>query len=95
MLNVSFQENDINLDKEIDREEFVNLIKQITANTFVAVSQGLMLTLVTAPTMAMVTKQATERIPHVGKFVQKIPNSVYAPLLTLAAVLIQQAWQES
>ncbi|KAK9911478.1 hypothetical protein M0R45_035386 [Rubus argutus] len=93
-VRLMIQENDINLDKEIDREEFVNLIKQITAHTFIAVSQSLMLTLVTAPAMAMVTKQATERIPHVGKYVQKIPNSVYASLVTLSAVLIQQAWRE-
>jgi hypothetical protein len=92
--NVSLQENDINLDGEIDREEFAKLIKQITADAFVVVSQGLILTLIAAPTIAMATKKATEGVPHVGKVVQKIPTSVYASLLTLAVVLIQQAHQE-
>ncbi|KAK9911480.1 hypothetical protein M0R45_035388 [Rubus argutus] len=92
-VRVMIQENDINLDGEIDREEFAKLIKQITADAFVVVSQGLILTLVAAPTIAMATKKATEGVPHVGKVVQKIPTSVYASLLTLAVVLIQQAHQ--
>ncbi|CAN6697663.1 unnamed protein product [Malus baccata var. baccata] len=34
------KENDLNLDGEIDREEFANFIKQLTADTFIIVSQG-------------------------------------------------------
>jgi len=93
-VRVMIQENDINLDGEIDREEFAKLIKQITADAFVVVSQGLILTLVAAPTIAMATKKATEGVPHVGKVVQRIPTSIYASLLTLAVVLIQQARQD-
>lgn len=88
------QENDINLDGEIDREEFTKFIKQLTADTFIVVSQGLILTLVAAPTIAMATKRATEGVPGIGKVVQRLPNSVYASLLTLAVVLFQQASQE-
>ncbi|XP_062101429.1 uncharacterized protein LOC133807236 [Humulus lupulus] len=85
------QECDINLDGEINREEFVKFIERITANTFITVSQGLILTLVVAPTVAVATKRATEGVPGVGKVVQKIPNSIYASLITLAIVLFQKS----
>lgn len=89
------QECDINLDGEIDREEFVSFIKRLTAGAFVTVSQGLILTLVVAPTVAMATKKATEGVPGVGKVVQKLPNSIYASLVTLAVVLFQKSLVES
>ena len=89
------QECDINLDGEIDREEFVRFIQQVTANAFTVVSQGLILTLVVAPTVAMATKKATEGVPHVGKVVQKLPNSIYASIVTLAVVLFQKSVLES
>ncbi|XVE90335.1 hypothetical protein DITRI_Ditri20bG0069200 [Diplodiscus trichospermus] len=80
------QECDLNLDGEINHEEFVKFIQQLTTNTFVVVSQGLLVTLVVAPTVAMATKKATEGVPGVGKVVQKLPNSIYASLVTLAVV---------
>ncbi len=52
------------------------------------------MTLVVAPTVAMATKRATEGVPGVGKVVQKLPNSIYASLVTLAAVLFQKSIQE-
>ena len=88
------QQNDLNLDGEIDREEFAKFMKQLTAETFVVVSQGLILTLVAAPAVAMATKRATEGVPGVGKVVQRLPNSVYASLITLTVLLFQQARQE-
>lgn len=88
------QEHDINLDGEINREEFAKLIKQMTADTFCVVSQGLIVTLVAAPTVAMATKRATEGVPHVGKVVQRIPTSVYASLVTLIVVLVQHTRKE-
>ncbi|KAB2627009.1 hypothetical protein D8674_020627 [Pyrus ussuriensis x Pyrus communis] len=88
------KENDLNLDEEIDSEEFAKFIKQLTAETFVVVSQGLILTLVAAPVFAMATKRATEGLPGVGKVVQRLPNSVYASLLTLTVLLFQQVRQE-
>lgn len=88
------QECDINLDGEIDREEFVRFISQLTAEAFVVVSQGLILTLVVAPTVAVATKKATEGVPGVGRVVQRLPNSVYASLVTLAAVLFQTSRQQ-
>lgn len=50
------------------------------------VSQGLIISLVVAPTVAIATKKATEGVPGVGKVVQKLPTSVYASLVTLAVV---------
>ncbi|KAF2288092.1 hypothetical protein GH714_004351 [Hevea brasiliensis] len=67
------QECDLNLDGEIDYDEFVTFIRRLTTDTFAVVSQGLILTLVVAPTVAMATKKATEGVPGVGKVVQKYP----------------------
>lgn len=83
-------ESDMNLDGELDRAEFVNFILHVTRDTFVTVSRGLIVTLVAAPTMALLTKRTTESVPRVGKVVQKIPNSVYASLVTLVLVALQQ-----
>lgn len=85
------KECDINLDGEIDREEFVKFMQKQTADTFSTISQGLLISLVVAPTVALATKRATEGVPGVGKVVQKLPNSVYASLVTLAVVALQSA----
>ncbi|XP_041001907.1 uncharacterized protein LOC121247598 [Juglans microcarpa x Juglans regia] len=90
-VRVMIEDCDFNLDGEIDREEFVRFIQQLTTDTLIAVSQGLILTLVVAPTIAIATKNATAGVPGVGKVVQKLPNSVYASLVTLAVVLFQQS----
>lgn len=89
------QDCDINLDGELDHEEFVKFITQLTADTFITVSQGLIITLAVAPTVAMLTKKSTEGIPVIGKTVQRLPNMVYASLVTLAIVLFQNAGQEA
>jgi hypothetical protein len=75
--------------------EFVQFLEELTTHTLIAVSQGLILTLVVAPTVAMATKKATEGVPGVGKVVQRIPNSIYASLVTLALVLFQKSQEES
>ncbi|KAM7476616.1 hypothetical protein LguiB_023859 [Lonicera macranthoides] len=82
---------DINLDGELDREEFVKFIFKLTADTFVTVSKGLILTLAAAPTLALVTKKTTEGVPGIGKVVHKVPNSIYASLITLAILLFQNS----
>ncbi|KAK6119287.1 hypothetical protein DH2020_046975 [Rehmannia glutinosa] len=84
------QESDINLDGELDREEFAKFIRRITKDTVITVSQGLIITLAVAPTVALLTKRTTENVPGVGKVVQKIPNSLYASLVTLVIVAFQQ-----
>lgn len=83
----------MNLDGELDREEFVKFMMELTADTFNTVSQGLIISLVLAPTVALATKRATEGVPGVGKVVQKLPNAIYASLVTLAVVAIQNASQ--
>lgn len=54
-------------------------------------SQGLLIALIVAPTIALLTKRSTEEVAHVGKMVQKMPNSLYASLVVLTVVLFQQA----
>ncbi|KAL8171448.1 hypothetical protein V2J09_023252 [Rumex salicifolius] len=82
-------ECDMNLDGELDREEFIKFIERLTADTIRVVSQGLIITLVLAPSIAMATKRATEGVPGVGKVVKKLPTSIYASLVTLAVVMMQ------
>ncbi|KAJ1395456.1 EF-hand domain [Sesbania bispinosa] len=89
------KECDINLDGVIDRDEFFAFIQQMTADTVTVVSQKLIVTLVVAPTVAVATKKATEGVPGVGRVVQRLPNSVYASLVTLAAVWFQKMGQDS
>ncbi|KAK9120385.1 hypothetical protein Syun_018002 [Stephania yunnanensis] len=82
---------DINYDGELNRDEFAGVLKKLTADTFTVVSQRLIISLIAAPTVALLTKRATEGVPGVGKVVQKLPRSVYASLFTLAVVLIQKS----
>ena len=88
---LSLQQCDVNLDGAIDREEFVKLMTELTKDTFSTVSQGLIISLVVAPSVALATKRATEGVPGVGKVVQKLPSSVYASLVTLIVVAAQSA----
>ncbi|GMH17177.1 hypothetical protein Nepgr_019018 [Nepenthes gracilis] len=85
------EESDINLDGELDRDEFIKFMQKLTAEALTVVSQGLIITLIVAPSVALVTKRVTEGVPGVGRVVQRLPNSVYASLVTLAAVLFQQS----
>ncbi|KAB2627010.1 hypothetical protein D8674_020628 [Pyrus ussuriensis x Pyrus communis] len=87
------KESDLNLDGEIDREEFAKFIEYLTADNLVVLDQ-LILTLIAAPAVAMATKTVTEGVPGIGKVVQRLPDSVYASLVTLTVVLFQQAYQE-
>lgn len=89
-LREMMKEFDKDSDGELNREEFSRFIKQLTADTACMVSQGLIITLLVAPTVALVTKRATEGVPGIGKMVQKLPNSVYASLVALAVVMFQR-----
>lgn len=82
---------DLNLDGQLDREEFSEFIKKFTANIMTKISQNMLIAMVAAPLIALMTKRATEGVPRVGKVVQKIPNAVYASVITAAVVLIQKA----
>lgn len=85
----------MNLDGQLDREEFTKFIRRITKDTFITVSQGLIITLAVAPTVALLTKRTCENVPGVGKVVQKVPNSIYASLVTLVIVAFQQGAERS
>ncbi|CAJ2664872.1 unnamed protein product [Trifolium pratense] len=77
------------------KETVRQIMQKITADTFTVVSQKLIITLVVAPSVAMATKRATEGVPGVGKVVQKLPNAIYASLVTLAVVWFQKIQDES
>lgn len=81
---------DLNMDGQLDREEFSQFIKKFTSNIMMRISQNLLIAVVAAPLIALMTKRATEGVPRVGKVVQKIPNTVYASVITAAVVLIQK-----
>lgn len=85
------QEYDVNLDGLLDREEFAEFIRKLTADSLCTISVKLLITLVAAPALAMATKRATEGVPGVGKVVRKMPNALYASAITLGVVLVQKS----
>lgn len=85
------QEYDVNLDGLLDREEFAEFIRKLTADSLCSISVKLLITLVAAPALAMATKRATEGVPGVGKVVRKVPNALYASAITLGVVLVQRS----
>lgn len=85
------QEFDVDMNGLLDREEFAEFIRKLTAESLCAISLKLIITLVAAPALALATKRATEGVPGVGKVVHKVPNAIYASVITLAAVLIQRS----
>ncbi|KAG9150688.1 hypothetical protein Leryth_008164 [Lithospermum erythrorhizon] len=91
LVKAVLQECDMNLDGELNPEEFSKFIKSLTKDTFFVISQGLLITLAVAPTLAMLTKRTTEGFPGIGKVVERVPTSVYASLVTLAVVMFQKA----
>ncbi|PKU63840.1 hypothetical protein MA16_Dca010758 [Dendrobium catenatum] len=81
---------DWNLDGLLDREEFVEFIQALTADTVTAIGRNLVIALIIAPALALAAKRATEGVPGVGKAVKKVPNSIYASIVTLAVILFQR-----
>ncbi|KAK1307276.1 hypothetical protein QJS10_CPA10g01316 [Acorus calamus] len=82
---------DLNLDGMLDREEFATFIKKLTSDTLTQVSTNLLIALLVAPAVALMTKRATEGMPVVGTVVQKIPASIYASLVALGVVMLQDS----
>ncbi|XP_038977622.1 uncharacterized protein LOC103724214 isoform X2 [Phoenix dactylifera] len=91
LFRIKSMEYDINLDGLLDREEFAEFIHELTADTITTVSRNLILALVVTPTVALMTKRATEGVPGVGKVVQRLPNSMYALIVALGVVLAQKS----
>ncbi|XP_042406564.1 uncharacterized protein LOC121996614 [Zingiber officinale] len=85
------KEYDVNLDGLLDREEFTKFIRKLTNDTLSTISVNLIIALVLAPTVALLTKRATEGVPGVGKVVQKLPSSIYASIITLGVVVVQKS----
>ncbi|TKY68802.1 Adenylosuccinate lyase [Spatholobus suberectus] len=81
---------DVDMDGQINRDEFFGFIQQMAPETFHVVRKKLVATLVVAPTVAVSTKKATEGVLGVGKLVQRLPKPVYAVLMTIAAVWFQE-----
>ncbi|BAF15678.1 uncharacterized protein [Oryza sativa Japonica Group] len=90
-LKAMMNEYDINLDGLLDREEFAEFIRKLTAESLCAISFKLLVTLVAAPALALATKRATEGVPGVGRVVRKVPNSIYASVITLGVVMAQKS----
>ncbi|KAL8144389.1 hypothetical protein V2J09_017421 [Rumex salicifolius] len=92
-VRVMMEECDMNLDGELDHEEFSKFIERLTVDTLCVLSRGLILALVVAPSIALATKKTTEGVPFgIGKAVQRLPTSVYASLVALAVVYAPQIW---
>ncbi|KAF6146240.1 hypothetical protein GIB67_011712 [Kingdonia uniflora] len=90
-LKAMMETYDLNLDGELDREEFECFIQKLTADTLFLVSQNLIITMFAAPTIALLTKRATEGVPGVGRVIQKIPNAIYASIITLGIMFFQNS----
>lgn len=93
-LFVSLQSYDVNLDGQLNREEFEGFIQELSKEALTIISRNVILALIVAPTVALVTKRATEGVPGVGKVVQRIPNSIYATIITLGVVMLQNSGTE-
>jgi hypothetical protein len=85
------QEYDFDFNNRLDREEFAEFIRRLTADSLSNISMKLLISFVAAPTVALMTKRATERVPGVGPVVQRVPNSIYASIIALGVVLAQRS----
>lgn len=84
----------MNLDGQLNREEFEGFIQELSKEALTIISRNIILALIVAPTVALLTKRATEGVPGVGKVVQRIPNSIYASIITLGVVMLQNSGTE-
>ncbi|KAI5064052.1 hypothetical protein GOP47_0020722 [Adiantum capillus-veneris] len=85
---------DTNKDDALDREEFAAFIPKFTSKVAKKVGRNILIFVVAAPALAFATKRATEGLPRVGKFVQRIPNAVYASIVTAVVLLVERANQK-
>ncbi|XP_078162940.1 uncharacterized protein LOC144558098 [Carex rostrata] len=90
LLNM-MEEYDFDFNKRLDREEFAEFIRKLTADSLCHISLKLVITFVAAPLVGLMAKRATEQVPRVGPVVQRVPNSVYASIIALGVVLAQKS----
>lgn len=85
---------DTNNDGFLDREEFARFIEKFTSRIAKKVGRTLLIFAIAAPALAIATKRATEGVPHVGKFVRRVPNGVYASLVTAIVLFLEKRSQK-
>lgn len=90
----SMQAYDVNLDGQLNRDEFAGFIQELTAEAFKTITKTLIAALVVTPSVALMTKRTTEGVPGVGKVVQGIPNSIYASVITFVVLMLQNSGRE-
>ena len=90
-----FQTFDTNNNDRLDRDEFAAFIQKFSSEVVHKVEKNLLIFLIAAPTLAFATKRATEDVPHVGKIVKKIPNGIYASIVTAFILLIEKTTANS
>ncbi|KAL3689126.1 hypothetical protein R1sor_015435 [Riccia sorocarpa] len=82
---------DTNSNGVLDREEFAAFLEKFTSDLYVGLSRNIFIFGIGAPLLALVAKRATEQIPSVGPVVKRIPNFIYASVLTTAVAFLGQA----
>lgn len=82
---------DTNKDGFLDKEEFSKFIGKFTSEIAENVGRTILIFSIAAPALAFATKRATENVPHVGKIVRRVPNAVYASVVTAAILLMERA----
>ncbi|KAJ4759031.1 Calcium-binding EF hand family protein [Rhynchospora pubera] len=90
-LQLMIDEYDFDLNNRLDREEFAEFIRKLTADSLSNISLKLAISFVAAPLIALMTKRATERVPGLGPVVQRLPNSIYASIIAVGVVLAQRS----
>eukprot|EP00243_Klebsormidium_subtile_P003691 TRINITY_DN1727_c0_g1_i1.p1 TRINITY_DN1727_c0_g1~~TRINITY_DN1727_c0_g1_i1.p1 ORF type:complete len:163 (+),score=30.44 TRINITY_DN1727_c0_g1_i1:144-632(+) len=73
---------DFNEDGQLDREEFTQFLKLFTKHVASRVGQQLLILCVLTPLVALAVKRGTHKVPYVGKVVEIVPDSVFAPAVT-------------
>ncbi|BBN07881.1 hypothetical protein MPTK1_4g06990 [Marchantia polymorpha subsp. ruderalis] len=79
---------DTNQNGVLDREEFAAFLEKFTSDLYVGISKNVLIFSIGAPVLAMVAKRATEQLPTVGPVVKRVPNFVYATLITTAVAFL-------
>ncbi|KAL2631237.1 hypothetical protein R1flu_015923 [Riccia fluitans] len=82
---------DTNQNGVLDRNEFAAFLEKFTSDLYVGLSKNVLIFAIGAPLLAMVAKRATEQVPTVGPVVKRVPNFIYASLITTAVAFLGQA----
>ncbi|KAG9452849.1 hypothetical protein H6P81_005753 [Aristolochia fimbriata] len=76
--------------ERIDRDEFYEvMLKWVSKDLRKYAANKFILALLAAPAMAELTKIGGRKVPPVGRFVEKVPTSIFVSSFALALVLLQ------